>query len=268
VYGIGRQPGSAFKPFVYATAFEKGHSDKEVVIDEETNFGIYNGKPYIPQNFDGRFRGPVTLREALAQSLNIPSIKVLLYFAGIEDSIKTAKRMGITTLKDASFYGPSLVLGGGEVRLLELVSAYGCFATGGLKTKTTGILRIETLDGQILEDNSSKVPKRVLSSRTAYLISDILSDNEARAPMFGYHSLLYFPDFQVAVKTGTTNDSRDGWVVGYTPNLVVGVWSGNNNNEPMTKTTGYSVSGPIWHSFMKEVLPLRPKEDFPSFKNK
>ena len=249
-----RQPGSAFKPFVYVTAFEKGYSDKTIVIDEETNFGIWGGKVYIPQNYDGQFRGPVTLRQALAQSLNVPSVKVLVNLAGIKDSIETAKDLGITTLdKPLSFYGPSLVLGGGEVKLLDIVSAYGVFATQGLKVSPTTILKIEDSQGNIIE-KTKKTQKRVLGKQTASLVNDILSDNKTRAPMFGSRSWLYFEDHQVSAKTGTTQDYRDGWTIGYTPKIVVGVWVGNNDNSPMYKKPGVTVAGPIWHQFMEKVL--------------
>ncbi|MBU2634843.1 transglycosylase domain-containing protein, partial [Patescibacteria group bacterium] len=204
-YGIGRQPGSAFKPFVYATAFQNGYDDEYIVIDEETNFGAWGkDEEYIPQNYDGLFRGPVTLRQALAQSLNVPSVKVLVDLAGIQESINTARKCGITTLKEsASFYGPALVLGGGEVRLLDMVSAYGVFAAEGKRYPPVSILRIEDSKGNIIEQKK-KTPKRVLEQEAVRLLNDILSDNEARAPMFGYNSPLYFPDYQVAAKTGTT----------------------------------------------------------------
>ncbi|PIS38693.1 MAG: penicillin-binding protein, partial [Candidatus Nealsonbacteria bacterium CG08_land_8_20_14_0_20_43_11] len=257
----GRQPGSAFKPFVYITAFKNGYDDKTIVIDEETNFGTPTN-PYIPRNYDGRFRGPVTLREALAQSLNIPSIKVLRDFAGLKESIQTAKTFGINTLtRPASFYGLPLVLGGGETKLLEMTSAYGVFATGGLMVPPSAILKIEDSNGNIIGENH-KTPKRVTSSYTANLISNILSDNEARTPVFGSRSKLYFPDHQVAVKTGTTQSFRDGWIIGYTPSLVVGVWTGNNDNSPILKEPGVMVAGPIWRNFMDKLLPLYPKEKF------
>lgn len=253
----GRQPGSAFKPFVYVTAFKKGYNDKTVVVDEETNF---NG--YTPQNYDGFFRGPVTLRQALAQSLNVPSVKVLANLAGLLDSIKTAQSFGITTLdKPFSFYGLSLVLGGGEVRLLDMVSAFGVFATGGYRVTPISILRIEDSNGNILEENKN-TPKRVIEPEPVNLINDILSDNVARAPMFGAFSPMYFQNYQVAAKTGTTENYKDGWIIGYTPSLVAGVWGGNNDNSPMYKEPGISVAGPIWKSFMQSALLYFPKEFF------
>ncbi|GAI03056.1 unnamed protein product, partial [marine sediment metagenome] len=210
-YGIGRQPGSAFKPFVYVTAFQNSYDDEYIVIDEETNFGVWGGDEYIPKNYDGLFRGPVTLRQALAQSINVPSVKVLLNLAGLPESIETAKKCGITTLnRPASFYGPSIVLGGGEVRLLDMVSAYGVFAAEGKRYPPVSILRIEDSKGNIIEEKK-KTPKRVLEEETTRLLNDVLSDNEARAPMFGYNSPLYFSDYQVAAKTGTTDNWRDAW---------------------------------------------------------
>jgi len=260
--GIGRQPGSAFKPFVYATAFEKGVDDKYIVIDEETDFGIWGGKHYVPQNYDGKFRGPVTLREALAQSLNVPSVKVLNSIAGLQDSIETAKKMGITTLnKPYSNYGLSIVLGGGEVKLLDMVSAYGVFATDGLRIPPVTILKIEDSKGNIIEENK-KTQVRVLDPEAARLINDILSDNEARIPIFGPRSALFIPDRQVAAKTGTTQDYKDGWTIGYTPSIVVGVWVGNSNNEPMGKIPAASSGAPIWKNFIEKVLPKYPVENF------
>lgn len=265
---LGRQPGSAFKPFVYATAFEKGYDDKYKIIDEETNFGEWGGKEYIPQNYDGRFRGEVTLREALAQSLNVPSVKVLLYLADTPeifksgqnpDSIKKAKDLGITTLNPP--YGPSLVLGGWEVKLLEMVSAYGAFATEGLRIPPVAILKIEDAQGNLIEENR-KEPKRVLEIEVTRLINDILSDNQARTPIFGSRSPLYFENFQVAAKTGTTENFKDGWVIGYTPSIVVGVWVGNNDNSPMVKEPGIVLAGPIWRAFMEKVLLKFPRENF------
>jgi len=261
-YGIGRQPGSAFKPFVYATAFQNGYDDEYIVIDEETNFGVWGGKEYIPQNYDELFRGPVTLRQALAQSLNVPSVKVLVDLAGIQESINTARKCGITTLKEsASFYGPALVLGGGEVRLLDMVSAYGVFAAEGKRYPPVSILRIEDSKGNIIEQKK-KTPRRVLEQEAVRLLNDILSDNEARAPMFGYNSQLYFPDYQVAAKTGTTNNYKDAWTIGYTPNIVAGVWVGNNNNAEMAQKPSITIAGPIWRAFMIEALAKFPKENF------
>jgi len=261
-YRVGRQPGSAFKPFVYATAFQNGYDDQYIVVDEETNFGVWGNKEYIPQNYDGLFRGPVTLRQALSQSLNVPSVKVLLDLAGLQESINTARKCGLTTLKQsASYYGPAIVLGGGEVRLLDMVSAYGVFATEGIRYPAISILKIEDSEGNIIEQKK-KTPRKILDTEATRILNSILSDNDARAPMFGYNSSLYFPNYQVAVKTGTTNDYRDAWTIGYTPNISAGVWVGNNNNTEMAKKPSVTIAGPIWRSFMIDALAKFPKQDF------
>jgi len=255
---VGRQPGSSFKPFVYAAAFSNGHNDKTVVVDQPTSFGIWGGKEYVPQNYDGLFRGSITLRQALAMSLNVPAVKVLVGLCGatvtesINNAVKTAESLGITTLKAP--FGPSIVLGGWEVKLLDMVSAYGVFATEGLQVPPVSILRIEDYSGNIIEKNS-KNPKRVLSKEVAQLITDILSDNDARTPMFGPRSHLYFENYKVAAKTGTTDDFRDAWTMGYTSSVAVGVWAGNSNNVPMIKNQpAATVAGPIFNDFLKNAL--------------
>ncbi len=254
VYGEGQQPGSAFKPFVYATAFKKGYTPNSIVVDERTNFGTWGGKDYIPKNYDGLYRGAVTFRQALAQSLNIPAIKVLLK-AGIQDSLNTAHDMGISTLNQgASFYGPSLVLGSGEVKLLDMVSAYSVFANNGLRVPPTPILKIEDKNGNVIEAGKS-TPKRVLSEQVCKNITSILSDNNARAPMFGRNSYLYFPQHpEVAAKTGTTDGFRDAWAIGYNQSIAAGVWTGNNDNSSTAKKPGLTMAGPIWHQFMDVAL--------------
>ncbi len=253
----GRQPGSSFKPFVYAEAFLKGATDQTIVIDEPTDFGIWGGEPYKPQNYDGKFRGPVTLRNALAQSLNIPSVKVLSDIAGLQDSIELAKRMGVTTLtRDPSFYGLALVLGGGETRLLDMVSAYGVFANSGKRIPPFAIDRIEDSGGSVLEERESQA-QSILPAEVAQTITDILSDNQARTPIFGARSPLYFPTAMVAAKTGTTQNYKDGWIIGYTSDIVSGVWVGNNNGEEMRQEPGYVVAGPMWHQFMEYAIAAR-----------
>ena len=256
-----RQPGSAFKPFAFTQAFKKGFIPETVVWDAETNFGAGDAEPYIPGNYDQKFRGIVSFRQALAQSINVPSVKVL-YLAGVKDTIDLAKTLGITTLNEKiSFYGLSLVLGGGEVKLLDLVSAYGVFAARGLKTPPISIIKIEDSEGNIIKENK-KNPQRVLESQIADLINNILSDNESRTPMFGPRSFLYFEDYDVAAKTGTSQEYIDAWTIGYTPSIVTGVWVGNNNNAPMNKKPGVVLAGPIWHKFMAEALKKLPKESF------
>lgn len=268
-----RQPGSAFKPFVYATAFKKGYSPDTVVFDVETEFQTTctpEGKPYspegdpdacyMPENYDGVFRGPVSLRTALAQSINIPAIKVL-YLSGIGDSIRTAQSMGIDISGDANRYGLTLVLGGGEVSLLDITGAYGVFANNGIKNTPRGILHVEDAVGNVLE-NAEERPERVLDEGVALQISSVLSDNEARAPAFGEQSYLFFPGRDVAAKTGTTNDYRDAWIVGYTTGIAVGAWAGNNDNSPMEKKVAGFIIAPMWNEFMQEVIKKTPNEKF------
>ena len=181
---------------------------------------------------------------------------------GLERSIETAKDLGITTLnKPLSSYGPAIVLGGGEVKLLDMVSAYGVFAAKGLRVPPVSILRVEDYQGNILEENK-KTQKRVLPREVAALINDILSDNVARSPIFGAYSSLYLPGYQVAAKTGTTQDFRDAWAIGYSPSIVAGVWVGNNNNLPMSEKPGVVLAGSIFHSFMEKALLKYPREEF------
>lgn len=274
-----RQPGSSFKPFVYATAIAKGFTPATIIWDVPTEFnpscswrgiaeiGVDQDTCYKPKNYDGKFRGPVTIKQALSNSLNVPSVKVL-YLAGVNKSIDTAESMGITTLKDRSRYGLSLVLGSAEVKLLEMVSAYGVFSQEGVKRETTGILKVEDGDGQILEEYKEQ-GQRVLEEETAREINDILSDNNARSPMFGLYGPLSLGEIPAAAKTGTTQDpveetkARDAWIIGYTPSLVAGVWVGNNNNVPIEKGgAGVAAAGPIWHDFMISALKNKQIESF------
>ncbi len=260
-----RQPGSSFKPFVYATAFLKGYTPDTVLFDVPTEFqascspyGV-GSNCYMPQNYDGKHVGPITLRNALAQSRNVPAVQ-LLYLAGLQDAIKIARDMGITTLRESGDYGLTLVLGGGEVSLLDMVSAYGTFAHEGIHMPHTGILSITDRDGEVLESYNPK-PETVLERNVALTVSDILSDNVARAPLFGSNSFLYFGGTDVAGKTGTTNNNKDAWLLGYTPTIALGVWSGNNDNTPMKK--GSAISGPAWNEYMKLALEKYPSTPFP-----
>jgi len=256
-----RQPGSSFKPFVYATAFEKGYTPETVVFDVQTQFStacnpmdVANSESpcYSPSNYDGLFKGPMKLRDALAQSQNVPAVKTV-YLAGVADSIETARDMGISTLEDANRYGLTLVLGGGEVTLLDMTSAYGVFANDGLRNPATGILSVEDTGGRVLEQYE-KQESRALDPQIAREINDILSDNIARTPEFGANSPLYFPDYDVADKTGTTNDYRDVWIVGYTPGISVGAWAGNNDNSEMVRRIAAFIIAPMWHEFMEVAL--------------
>ena len=273
VYGGGRQPGSAFKPFAYLRALKEGLTPETILWDVPTEFNPdcsasstdekdkWGMDCYHPQNYDGKFRGPLTLRQALAQSINLPSVKVL-YLAGVKETIDLAKKLGITTLKKPfSWYGLSLVLGGGEVKLLDLVSAYGTFANRGLKISPLSVIKIEDAGGNIIEENQ-KTPKRVLAEEPVDWLNDILSDNEARTPMFGPRSPLYIPGHQVAAKTGTTQEYKDAWTIGYSSSIVAGVWAGNNNGEPADEKPGVVLAGPIWHKFMVEALKKYPGQEF------
>ncbi|MEK7606461.1 MAG: PBP1A family penicillin-binding protein [Patescibacteria group bacterium] len=259
-----RQPGSSFKPFVYATAFKKGFTPDTILFDLPTQFSTAcpvsdltsDGECYSPGNYDSVYRGPMTIRNALAQSVNIPAVKAL-YLAGINESIKTARNMGITTLTDASRYGLTLVLGGGEVTLLEMTAAYGVFANDGVRFPITGILKVEDTTGAVLEE-FKEVGATVLTPNIARTISDILSDNVARAPAFGGTSALNFPGYGVAVKTGTTNDYRDAWVIGYTKGVSVGAWAGNNDNTPMEKKVAGFIIAPMWHRVMELAIEKYP----------
>ncbi len=249
-----RQPGSAFKPIVYAEAFTKGYRPETIVFDVSTEFSTAcknGGDCYRPVNYDGKNRGPISLRNALAQSLNIPAVQVL-YLAGLRDSLNLAKKMGIQTLTNVDQYGLTLVLGGGEVRLLDMVSAYGIFAAEGKKYQQKAVLKIEDKNGNILFEEKNSEPERILSEDVSRTVSDILSDNAARAPIFGSNSSLNIPG--VAVKTGTTNDYRDAWIIGYTPNISVGAWVGNNDNSPIDKKVAGYVVGPMWNEYMQFVL--------------
>lgn len=247
-----RHPGSALKPFIYAMAFQKGATPDDIVVDELTNFGRWGGSDYIPRNYDGLFRGEVTLRSSLAQSLNVPSVKVFLEKAGIEDSLKLLEEAGIKSDLPAV---PSLVLGGGGVKLFELVASYGIFATEGLKVQPFLIDRIEDSRGQIIYENNNLVSQRILNRQVAQEINDILSDEDARAPMFGYNSNLFLPQYpEVSVKTGTNQDYKDFWAIGYNQNLVAGVWLGNNNQQSMVQRPSVSTAGAIWNEFMTYAL--------------
>lgn len=269
-----RQPGSSFKPIVYAAAFTLGYTPETVLFDVPTQFNAScdaYGNPkvssvkesdcYSPENYDGRFRGPVSLREALAQSLNLPAVKVL-YLTSLSSAIALSQKMGLSTIKDPSRYGLSLVLGGGEVTLLELTNAYSVFANKGVYHKQQGILEVRDSDGVVLE-KASQDEEEVLSENVTSLISSILSDDTARSPIFGAHSALYFNNRPVAVKTGTTNNYRDVWVVGYTPSVVVGMWGGNNDNSSIDKKAAGYVMAPIWHKAMVAAIGTSTVEYFP-----
>lgn len=263
--GPGRQPGSAIKPITYVTAFKKGYTPATMVMDVPTTFPGGDTPDYKPVNYDGVFHGPMQLRYALGNSINIIAVK-LLKMAGVEAVIQTAHDMGITTLNDAQRYGLSLTLGGGEVHLLDLTSAYNVFAANGIRHDPVSILEVQDSQGKVLEkfDAQNDTGTKVLTAEQAYLINNILSDNNARSMAFGSYSPLIIPGHAVAVKTGTTDDKRDNWTIGYTPGITVGVWVGNNDNSPMDPRLASGVTGaaPIWHRAMIVFLKDKPDEPF------
>jgi 1A family penicillin-binding protein len=275
-----RQPGSSIKPITYAAAFDPARSDPStgpsagsgrgsgrgpltpatMMVDVRTAFVTREGEPYVPRNYDRTWHGPVLLRQALASSYNLIAVKVLDY-VGIEEMVGLARALGITTFDDAERWGLALTLGGGEVRLLELTAAYGAFANGGYRVEPVTIARVEDHAGQTLKAWETAPRQRVMDERVAYLITDILSDNFARAPTFGEGSALRLSR-PAAVKTGTTTDWCDNWTVGYTPGLVAGVWAGNADNEPMHHVSGVTGAAPIWHDVMETLLKGQPVREF------
>lgn len=254
-----RSPGSSIKPFVYAAAFQEGYTPSTILVDAETDFG----QGYKPKNYDLKERGPVTMRDALANSLNIPAVKTL-YLAGVKQATKLAADMGMSSLTDPDRYGLSLVLGGGEVRLLDEVNAYATFANEGTYHPSRGILKV-TKGKDVLIDTTQKSPesKQIIDPQIARLVTNILSDNNARATTFGLNSPLQLGSRPVAAKTGTTQKFRDGWTMGYTPSLAAGVWVGNNDNSTMqNRSAGTRTAAPIWNTFMREALTNTPIEQF------
>jgi len=256
-----RQPGSTIKPVVYVAAFERGWNPATMVMDVRTEYPNGDKPPYVPVNYDRKEHGPVSVRQALACSYNIPAVQTL-YELGLPAALEMAQRLGIRSLNRTD-YGLSLVLGGGEVTLLEMVGAYAAFANQGLLVSPQPILRVADYNGTVLFDrnNQPRHAERVLDARQAYLITDILSDNEARTPAYGAQNALVLSR-PAAAKTGTTDDYRDSWVIGYTPDLVAGVWVGNSDGSPMESVTGVRGAGPIWHNFMETALAERPVRDF------
>lgn len=269
-----RQPGSSFKPYVYLTALQKGMTPATMILDVATAFPQADGSFYRPENYDRQYHGPVSLRNALARSYNIPAIRVMQQ-VGVADALRTAHRMGINGLnRGLSFYGLSLVLGGGEVSLLDHTYAYSVFANSGVMIgepvpanqlrsgyrtlNPVSILQVRDSDGNILKKYEQPQAERIFSAEVAYLMQDIMSDDVARAPAFGANTALTLPDRKVGVKTGTTNGFKDNWTVGFTPQLTVGVWVGNTDNESMRNVTGLSGAAPIWNAVMRKYHENEP----------
>ena len=264
-----RQPGSALKPVTYAAAFKKGYTAATLLLDVDTKYPSGDpAKPeYNPKNYDSKFRGPLELRFALANSINTIAVKVSA-LVGVRDTLRLAYDMGLSTLEptdeNIKRFGLSLTLGGGEVKLLELTHAYGVFATGGESHPIAAIRKVVDAKGKTLYEYTPSSPRRVLSPEISYLVSDILSDNDARKEVFGLRSYLFISGKTVAVKTGTTDDKRDNWAIGYSPSVVVGTWVGNNDNSTMHPSLASGVTGaaPIWNRIMREALKDKQDEPF------
>jgi len=261
-----RQPGSTIKPVTYVSALKKGLTASTMLMDVSTTFPGGDKKEYTPVNYDGKEHGPIQLRYALGNSINIVAVKTL-GLVGIKEMLTTAFDMGLTTLEPTGEnlrrFGLSLTLGGGEVKLLDLASSYSAFANGGNKVEPVVISKVTDKDGNILEEFKPVAGKQVLSSGEAFIISNILSDNEARKMTFGENSALKISGRQVAVKTGTTNDRRDNWTIGWSPQVIIGVWVGNNDNSAMGQlVSGISGAAPIWRRIITEYLKNKQVEEF------
>ncbi|MBI3956268.1 penicillin-binding protein, partial [Candidatus Gottesmanbacteria bacterium] len=264
-----RQPGSAIKPITYAAAFKKGYTPSTLLLDVDTKYPSGDpAKPeYNPKNYDSKFRGPIQLRFALGNSINTIAVKVSA-LVGVRDTLRLAYDMGLTSLEptdeNLKRIGLSLTLGGGEVKLLELSQAFGVFATGGERQDTVALLKVVDSKGKTIFEHKQTSGRRVMSPEIAYLVSDILSDNDARKEIFGLRSYLFIPGKSVAAKTGTTDDKRDNWTVGYTQSVVVGTWVGNNDNSPMhpSLASGATGAAPIWNRIIREALKDKPDEPF------
>lgn len=261
-----RQPGSALKPFVYAAALQRGWTPATVIWDTPSEFTQSNGSIYTPFNYDNSWHGPQRLRMALANSLNIPAVKAL-EFVGIENFVELASRMGITTFNDPARYGLAMALGSNEVRLLDLSAAYNTLRNGGYYRPPAAILKVENNRGEVLEFSMPGIGRQTLGARgeqIAYLITSILSDNQARWYMFGRGNVMELPDGRpAAAKTGTSNDWRDSWALGYTTDVTIGVWVGNNDNTPMEEVAGANGAGEIWRDLMIAYHQDRPPQPFP-----
>ncbi len=259
------QPGSSMKPLIYTAAFEKGYTPNTILWDVNTTYPTATG-PYAPHNYDGGERGPLTMRKALQGSLNLPAVQTL-YLVGVNRALDFLNRMGYTTLTDRSNYGLSLVLGGGEVELIEHARAYATLANNGTKRDIVGILKVEDSDGNVIDEFKPEEHEgeRVLDSAITAITSNVLSDEASREYVFGASNLLYLSDRPIAAKTGTTNDYNDAWTMGYTPSLVAGVWVGNTDGTQMNnRADGSIVAAPIWHQYMQKALAGTAVESFPA----
>lgn len=262
-----RQPGSSIKPITYVTAIKKGWTAATMIMDTPVTFpGGAGQKDYAPKNYNGKYNGPMSLRNALGNSINTTAVKTLAY-VGVKTMLQQAYDMGLSTLEptseNLSRFGLAVTLGGAEVKMIDLASAYTAFANKGLKMDPVGILKVEDKDGRVLEEYKQTDGKRVLTEQEAFIMSNILSDNSAREMTFGASNSLMISGYQVAAKTGTTNDMKDNWTIGWTPNLLTAVWVGNNDNTAMgSVVSGVSGAAPIWNKIMKYELPRLDKVDF------
>lgn len=266
VQGKTRQPGSSFKPIIYAAAFEKGYTPDTILYDVLTNFNTGEGKPYIPTNYTLKEYGPLTMRQALDGSLNIPAVKTLYLVGGAQAGIDFAKRLGYTTLDnpEAEGCGLALVLGCGGVTVLEHTNAFATFANNGVYNEPVSVLKVEDNTGKVLEEWKKEKGREVIKPELAATISNVLSDDSARAFIFGTGGVLTLPGRPVAAKTGTTNLYKDAWTVGYTPNLAVGIWTGNTQNTSMKSgSSGSMLAARLWNMFMKKAVKGMPVEQFP-----
>jgi membrane peptidoglycan carboxypeptidase len=257
-----RQPGSSFKPIVYAAGFLKGYTPEMTMWDVDTKFKTELGKDYEPKNYSFKENGPVSARTALQGSLNIPAVK-MLYLVGVSRVLDFAEQLGYTTFSDRSRFGLALVLGGGEVKLLEHVHSYATFANQGKQAPLVSILKVEDSKGSVLEEWKPEEAKDVVDKNVALTLTDVLTDNNARAYIFGTKNSLTLPDRPVAAKTGTTNDFHDAWTLGYVPQLAAGVWVGNMDNAEMKRgADGSVIAAPIWQGFMKRATKDMPVQNF------
>jgi 1A family penicillin-binding protein len=260
-----RQPGSSIKPINYAVGLLKGYTPATIFVDAPTCFRVAGQPLYCPKNYDNSFHGPAQMRFALGNSYNIPAVKMLA-LNGVESMMATASAMGITTWKDPSHYGLSLTLGGGEVKMVDMAVAFGVFSNNGFRVNLNSVLKVENYKGEVLEeynfDENPPKGEKVLPEEVTYLISHILLDNNARVAAFGSHSNLVIPGHAVSVKTGTTDDLRDNWTVGFTPSYLTATWVGNNDNTPMNPylVSGITGAAPIWNDIMTMVLQDQPDE--------